>query len=188
MMAAVAAVFDDPEQAAIGGVGAVHRCSAGLGRALAAMLDDCAPMPEVICNSDVHVTFAEHEQRLLEDPLYRFALGKDVLAGNCEVAARGHVAFDPQSRWIYGAGDTPDDALEAAEWASTYLGYQRVDTKPASPRLIQATLEQGLMVPGLWQIDGELAVHESEQPSDPVPVTQLRRVKPPVPAWKCAKP
>jgi hypothetical protein len=186
------AVFDDRERAEVwrevAGSCPLHLCTPELGEALALALRGEGRVPDIVRTSEVHLSQSGHELRMLEDPLYRFAFGGSSACLTGADIGAGVIAFDPVSRWIYGAGRGEDDALEAAEWALTYMGFTRLRICKASRRLVSAVAARGLELPPFWSEQGGLARHESEMSRPRTVAIPARRLRPPVPEWKKLRP
>jgi hypothetical protein len=72
-----------------------------------------------------------------------------------------YVAVAENERWIFGAGKTPDEALDAARNAEDYFDDEFVII-PASQTLAIAVARNGYEIPAFWKLVDGVACHEAE--------------------------
>ena len=162
----------------------VQRCSQTLRIALQDWLDGHCDKPEIARQFDVHSTMDEYDQRLIEDPMFRFAVRGHLSRQPRQDDTGGFVAYDAASRWVFGAGDSEDSAQEAANWAKGYCDGGQLNIVRASRRLCAVVRSQGLEIPPFWTIKGRTARHESELQKPKATQQTRRAIRPPKPDWK----
>ena len=130
------------------------------------------------------MTAIDYAERLAADPVFRFAM----LGGNVRTAVESigphYIAYDRRDNWIYGAGDDPDAALDAAWWSTGYTQQRELLVSRASAKLASVIRVEGVGFPGFWRRVKGIARHESELLRPQAIRCERRAIRPPTPAWK----
>ena len=150
------------------------RCSEALASALQGWVGSGSPEPDIDRTTAFHMLPEERSERLLNDKPFRIAFGgADRQNLDKKTKSTGYIVFDSHTRWVWGAGSTKEDALEAARSALPYSGD--LDVLKASPTLVAQVSSNGYEIPSFWQRRGRLARHESEFSRDNTPIRIRRR-------------
>ncbi|MGI9483027.1 MAG: hypothetical protein ACR2OR_11790 [Hyphomicrobiales bacterium] len=143
----------------------LSRCSQRLFEAIKHHQSNGGNAPEMSALTSFHMLAEEHEERLSSDIIYRLAFS--AVSKRREPASifgptpALYVVVMTESHWIFGAGETPENALEMAAPLRRYIDDE-LEVVPASQALARAVLKNGYEVPGFWAFSDGAAVHEVE--------------------------
>lgn len=156
-------VYDDPSECPVDA--RLFRCSKPLAEAILEHVHLDAPEPAISRQTGFHILQDEHDARIKADVVYQLSVSGVADRGNpaklIGPSDARFVAVAGESNWIFGAGITPDQAIEMAEPAESYFGGG-MKVLHTSQCLGRAVMANGYEISGFWELIDGVAHHEIE--------------------------